>query len=167
MNSGLQALAQAMAGYLKAQGVPAAAAWEPKARPALDGPVAAVSLRGCRVTPAGFQDYLGEACQEESGLWQAWYGREVRLTFGLDLYAPEGTGDGEMQQVLDQLAAALLAGGPEGMAVEEFSWEALSFDREERLLKRPGQAVCRAYLRLARQEGGLFTDFILRGGIKA
>ena len=64
------------------------------------------------------------------------------------------------------LAAALLAGGPPELPVQEFSCGETVYDREARLLKRPAEAVCQVYLCAAEQPGGIFTDFELRGGIK-
>ena len=61
----------------------------------------------------------------------------------------------------------LLAGGPPELPVQEFSCGETVYDREARLLKRPAEAVCQAYLCAAEQPGGIFTDFELRGGIKA
>ncbi len=164
--SGVETLTQALADYLSGQGARVRTAWEAEERSALTGPTAVVSLRGGQVSPAGFQDYLGQRKREDTGGWEELYGRQARLTFGLDLYAPEGTGDEAVRQELDRLSSALLAGGPEGLAVEEFSWGELAFDSAARLLKRPAQVVCRAYLLRAEQEDGLFTDFELRGGLK-
>ena len=165
MNAGIQGITKALADYLTQRGAAAVPAWDTGARQKLSAPTAVVSLRGCRVAPAGFQDYLGQR-QREDGVWEDWYGREATLTFGLDLRAPEGTEDGDFQALLDRLSAALLAGAPEGLAVEEFSWGELTFDAGEGLLRQSAQAVCRAYLRAAEQAGGLFTDFELRGGMK-
>ena len=166
MNRGVQGLTKAFADYLTGQGAAAAPAWSTGARQKLSEPTAVVSLRGCRMAPAGFQDYLGQR-QREDGVWEDWYGRAATLTFGLDLYAPEGTEDDAFQALLDRLSAALLAGAPEGLAVEEFSWGELTFDAGQRLLRHSAQAVCRACLCAAERADGLFTDFELRGGIKA
>ena len=167
MSAGLEAIRERMAEYLKGQGVAAVPAWPGAARERQDGPVTAVSLRRCQTGPAGFQDYLGERYNESTGLWEEWYGRQATLTFGLDLYAP-ARGDGEaLQAAFDALAAALLAGGPPELPVQEFSCGETVYDREARLLKRPAEAVCQAYLGAAERPGGIFTDFELRGGIKA
>lgn len=165
MSAGVQGLTKALADYLSAQGARAVPAWDTGRRQALAGPTAVVSLRGCRVIPMGLQDYLGQR-RREDGAWEELYGREAALTFGLDLYAPEGTEDAAFQEQLDRLSAALLAGAPEGLAVEEFSWGELAFDSQQRLLRQSAQALCRAYLCAAEQADGMFTDFELRGGVK-
>ena len=80
-----------MADYLSANGVAAEPAWSGRERTALAGPKAVVSVRKCQVGPAGFQDYLGERFDKDSGQWRELYGRKAELTLGLDLYAPEET----------------------------------------------------------------------------
>ena len=166
MSTGIQGLTQAFADYLTQQNVPAVPAWDTNRGKFDPGPTAVVSLRGCRVSPVGFQDYLGQR-RGEDGSWEELYGREATITFGLDLYANENTEDRFFQQVLDQMSAALLAGAPAGLAVEEFSWGELTFDAKQHMLRQSAQAVCRAYLWAAQQADGLFTDFVLRGGMKA
>ena len=58
MNGGVQGITKALADYLTEQGAAAVPAWNTGARQKLSGPTAVVSLRGCRVAPAGFQDCL-------------------------------------------------------------------------------------------------------------
>ena len=166
MSAGIEAVRERMADYLNARGVAATAAWPGEGRKDQTGCMVAVSLRGCQVGPAGFQDYLGERYDEGTGLWQELYGRRAKLTFGLDLYAP-AQGDGAaLQAAFDALAAALAQGGPEGLAVEEFSCGETIYDQRARLLKRPAQAVCAAYLCAAEGPDGIFTEFEVRGGMK-
>ena len=74
-----------MADYLSANGVAAEPAWSGRERTALAGPKAVVSVRKCQVGPAGFQDYLGEQFDKDSGQWRELYGRKAELTLGLDL----------------------------------------------------------------------------------
>ena len=64
------------------------------------------------------------------------------------------------------LAQALLSGGPDGLAVQEFSCGETVYDQGGRLLKRPAQAVCGAYLYRNVRSGEVFLDFELRGGLK-
>ena len=70
MSTGLEAIRERMADYLTARGVRAVTAWPGEARPEQLEPAVVVSLRGCRVGPAGFQDYLGERYDEQTGLWE-------------------------------------------------------------------------------------------------
>ena len=164
MSTGLEAIRERMADYLTARGVRAVTAWPGEARPEQLEPAVVVSLRGCRVGPAGFQDYLGERYDEQTGLWEELYGRKAKLTFGLDLYAPAREDGMELQTAFDTLAAALMEDGPRGLEVLEFSCGETEYDSQARLLKRPAQAVCQTWLYSTPQSGELFLDFELRGG---
>lgn len=167
MSAGLEQICQVMADYLNGQGVPAAAAWPAGLRREQKDTLAVVSLRGCEAGPSGFQDYLGEQYDARTGRWSERYGRRARLTLGLDLYAPEG-GDGQaVQRAFDALAGALILGGPEGLRVEEFSCGQTAYDPDSRRLRRPVQAVCGAYLCAEAGADGTFTDFELRGVMRA
>ena len=163
MSTGLQNVRERMADYLNGCGVPALAAWPAGRAEAPEEPVVVVSLRGCRVEPAGFQDYLGERYDQSTGRWEELRGRKAELTLGLDLYdGRDGDGTG-LQTAFEALARALLQGEPEGLALVEFSCGETEYDQTSRLLRRRAQAVCRTCLYAALQEGGVFTDFELRG----
>ena len=166
MSAGLERIRQQMADFLNTRGVPASVSWPGLARREAEGPVVLVSLRGCRVGPASFQNYLGDRYDPETGRWEERYGRKAELTFGLDIYAPERGDAGAVQSAFDTLAEALLLGGPEGMEVQEFSCGQTVRDGENRRLKRPVEAVCTAYLCAAADAGGEFVDFELRGVAK-
>jgi len=166
MSTGLETLRERMAEYLRAQGVPALAAWSEEERQELTEPTVVLSLRSCKAGPAGFQDYLGERYNGETGLWEELYGRKAALTFGLDLYAPARCGEEAMQEAFDKLAAALTRGGPEGLKVQEYSCGESEYDSRARLRKRAAQAVCSVYLCAAAQPGEAFLDFELRGGLR-
>ena len=166
MSVGLERVSGELAGYLSARGVPAVTAFPAVPRREEGGPVAVVSLRGCRAVSSGFQNYLGERYDEASGRWEERYGKKAELTFGLDLYAPERA-DGEvLQRAFDELAGVLLTGGPEGMELKELSCGETVRDGESRRLKRPAEAVFTLCLTAAADAGGPFTDFELRGVVK-
>ena len=166
MSAGLERIRQAMADYLNGKGVRAVTAWPDAPRAEGEEPVVVVSLRGCRAGPAGFQNYLGERFDEESGRWEERYGKRAELTFGLDIYAPEQGGGEVVQRAFDALAGALLLGGPEGMQLREFSCGQTVRDGEGRRLRRPVEAVCTAWLCAVTDAGGAFIDFELRGVVK-
>ena len=163
MSGGLERIREKMADYLNRQGVDAAAAWPDRERLRWDRAVAAVTLRGCQAGPAGFQSYLGERYNQETGQWEELYGRKAALTFGLDLYAPAGAGEGVLQTALDALALACAGAGPEGFTLQTFSSGETVYDREERLLRKPVQAVCTVFLYGTAEPGGTFLDFTIRG----
>ena len=166
MSVGLERVSGELAGYLSARGVPAVTAFPAVPRREEGGPVAVVSLRGCRAVSSGFQNYLGERFREETGRWEERYGHRAELTFGLDLYAPE-RGDGALlQEAFDALAGVLLFEGPEGMELKELSCGETVRDGESRRLKRPVEAVCSAWLCAVSSGDGGFIDFELRGVLK-
>jgi len=141
-------------------------AWPAAPRQEREEPVAVVSLRGCRAERAGFQNYLGERYNRETGRWEERYGRRARLTFGLDLYAPEKGGGEMLQRAFDALAGALLLGGPEGIDLRELSCGQTVWDSESQRLKRPAEAVGTAWLCAVTDGSGAFVDFELRGVVK-
>lgn len=152
-----------MADYLQEQGIDAQCAYPEMRRARRDGVVTAVSLRACQGGPEGFRDYLGERYDQESGQWQELYGRKIVLTFGLDLYAPQGCGAAGIQETFDRMAEALQREGPPGLTLQELSCGETEFDHGAGLYHRTVEAVCRGYLYAVAQEGGTFLDFIVRG----
>ena len=78
MSGGLEQIREGLTAHLNGKGIRAVPAWSGTARTFPCGPVAAVSLRGCRWGPAGFQDYLGERYDPEAGRWEELYGRYMR-----------------------------------------------------------------------------------------
>lgn len=152
-----------LANYLAAQGVNARAAWPLEERTRLDQPLTVVSLRGCQAGPVGFQDYLGERFDQDSGKWQELFGKKAELTFGLDVYAPLSVGEAGLQAAFEALAQVLSKGGPEGLDIQAFSCGETAYDSGGRLLKRRAEAVCQVYLYAAMEPSGEFVDFEIRG----
>lgn len=166
MSAGLEHIRERMTQYLQDHGVNAVTAWPREERVEREEAVVSVSLRRCQAGPSGFQDYLGERFNEETGQWEELYGRRVKLTFGLDLYAGAQAGEPGVQAAFDALTEALQGGSPEGLEVQEFSCGETVYEHAGRLLKRPAEAVCTAYLYAVTEPGGAFLDFEIRGGIK-
>lgn len=149
-----------MAGFLQAQGVDAVCAWPDQSRVRPRGAVAAVSLRSCEGGPGGFRDYLGERWNRDTGQWEELYGRRVRLTFGLDLYAVRGA---EAQAAFGRVTGALHRAGPDGLRVRSLSSGELEYVEAWKLFRCPVEAVCEGWLCAAAREDGAFTDFEVRG----
>ena len=143
----LDTIRETMARYLNENGVAAITAWPEENRARPQGAVAAVSLRACEGENAGFQNYLGERYNQESGRWEELYGRRVTLTFGLDLYA--GTGGTE--------------GGPDGLKIKSLSCGETDYDRTADRYRCPAEAVCEAFLYAVADEGGTFLEFEVKG----
>jgi len=159
-------LPAALARWLAERGIPARTGWTGTPCTGLTAPAAVVTVREFFADCAGFTDYLGEQYNEETARWEEVYGKKVRLTLGLDLYAPERSSEGEMQGLLEQIVRVLTLECPEGMQVGEFACAETRWDGEQRKLKREVSLKCTLWLRAAIAESGEFLDFELRGGWK-
>ena len=105
-------MGETLAAHLKERGLQAVTAWTPERRTAPEEAVAAVSLRGMKSGPPGFQDYLGEWYDKEKGRWVERYGKRVELVFGLDIHAVSA---GKAREGLDRMSLILGESGPVGM----------------------------------------------------
>ena len=162
--AGLDEIRSRMAAFLAEQGLEAVTAWPEVRRSRRNGAAIAVSLRSCEGGPAGFQDYLGERYNQDTGRWEELYGRRVKLTFGLDLYAAQRSGGAAaIDRALDTLSAALNGPGPDGLDILEFSAGETEFQEDSELYHCPVEAVCQARLYAVADEGGAFLDFEIRG----
>ena len=72
-------------------------------------------------------------------------------------------GEAALQTALDILTQACAGAGPEGLAIQEFSSGETAYDGDSRLLRKPAQAVCTAYLYAITEADGTFLDFEIRG----
>ena len=160
--TGLDQIQESMTEYLRQAGLDALSAYPARQRTRTDATAAAVSIRGFEGGPAGFRDYLGERYNAQQGRWEELYGRRMRITFGIDLYAGAEGGEA-LQKAFDTLAQALQQGGPAGLKPLELSAGEMAWDSAAGLLKYPAEAVCEAYLYAVADEGGAFLDFIVRG----
>ncbi len=156
----VRALREALAKYLRDNGVETLAAWDRTRRARPGKAVAAVSLRGLEGGPGGYRDYLGERYDTEKERWEEVYGKKVRITFGVDL---SGATAEEVYAGLDDLALALLQGGPEGMKAEGFSAGETTYRAEDRRYVCTAQAVFSAWMGAVTGEEKPFLDFEVRG----
>ena len=116
-----------------------------------------------RERPGGLFRLSGAAAPDTQA-WEERYGKTVKLTFGLDLYAAPGADPAALEQIWAALAQACLPPGPKGLTVGTFSCGETDYDQQARLLKRPAQLVCTALLVSgSTQEQGEFLDFEIRG----
>lgn len=117
---GVCELGETLAAHLKERGLQAVTAWTPERRTAPEEAVAAVSLRGMKSGPPGFQDYLGEWYDKEKGRWVERYGKRVELVFGLDIHAVSAR---KAQEGLDRMSLILGESGPVELTVGELDYE--------------------------------------------
>lgn len=161
--NGLDRIRECMTAFLQEQGVAALTAWPDGRRVKPDQAVAAVSIRRCEGGPSGFQDYLGERYNGETGRWEELYGKELTVFFGLDLYAGRIGGAAACQSAFDAMANAFQQGGPAGLTVQSFSQGELRYDEGAGLFCCPVEAVCKCFLYAVADEGGQFLDFEIKG----
>jgi len=154
------ALRQALAEYLRENGLDAVTAWSGERRFRAGRALAAVSLRGMESGASGFQDYLGEWYDEDLGEWREVYGKRVELTFGLDLSAASAQ---EVQTGVDLLGEALSRGGPGGLRPVGFSVGETAYREEDGRYFCPVRARFAAWAAADGEAGGTFVDFVVRG----
>ncbi|MCI2106215.1 MAG: hypothetical protein LKK00_05780 [Intestinimonas sp.] len=159
----LEHIRKLMTELLMAAGLDAVTAWPESRRTRHIGATAAVSIRACESGPGSFCDYLGEQYDTKSETWRELYGKKMKITFGLDLYAPREGGAATCQSAFDRLAGALQSGGPSGLSVLSLTQGETAFDRDTELYHCPVTAVCQACLYATAEEGGAFLDFEVKG----
>jgi len=165
MTAALTALREAMTAFLTARGIRALSAWPGRGRLVRSAPLAVVQMGQVEARPMGFQNYLGQVYDQEAGQWRERYGQQVEVTFRLDLYSPEKTGEEGCRMLLDQAAGAFQTGGPAGLSVEKWTMEEPSFDQESGMFRGKLSAVCRGTLEAVSDEEGAFLGFIVKGGL--
>lgn len=162
--TGLDRVREALADYLREQGLHAVTAWSEETRKRHEKPVIAVSLKESKSAGAGFQNYLGERYNEETQCWEELYGKKLSLTFGLDLYGGKELGAEGCRKAFDELADALAAGGPEGLRLGTLSCGETRFDQETGMYLCPAELEASAWMyAVATGDGGLLLDFTVRG----
>lgn len=161
--TGLDTLREHMTAFLTGKGIQAVTAWPEKGMEPMTGAVCAVSVKDCVTAAGGFQDYLGERYDEEAGVWREVYGQKVKVTFGLDLYAPREGGGADCQKGFDKLCGALGEAVREGLRTVELHRGETAFDKNMGLYHCPVEAVCNAYLYALTDGAGAFLDFEVKG----
>lgn len=161
--TGLDKIREHLCQSLVEAGIPAVTAWSKENKKRMDGPVAAVSLRGCEGWNGGFQDYLGERYNADSQRWEELYGKRAKFTFGLDLYSAAKDGAAQCQKVFDRIADLFQEGTPAGLKLINLSREETVYDEGLGLFRCGVEAVCSAYLYAVAEENGTFVDFEVRG----
>ena len=157
-------LVEELAGHLKEAGLDAVTAWQEESRARAGDAVVSVSLRGVKSRESGFQGYLGERYNEELGRWEDRYGKELEITFALDVW---GATARQVRMGAEKLRLSMEQGGPEGMTAVEFSSGETGYDSRERRYVCPAQAVFRVWAEIWTGEEGSFLDFEVRGESKA
>ena len=162
--AGLDEIRECMAAFLTEQGLDAVTAWPERRRTQREGAAGAGAPRPRGGGPARCRGFPGGGESPGDGRWEELYGRRVKITFGLDLYAAQSSGGAAaVDRALDTLSAALSGPGPDGLSILEFSAGETQFQEDSQLYHCPVEAVCQARLYAVADEGGAFLDFEIRG----
>ncbi len=163
MGSGLDSLRETAADWLREKGIEAVTAWPGGDRSRRAGAVAAGSLRAGARGPGGVQAYLGARDAAPAAPQLGSHGKKLRVTVGLDLYAPAEGGEAACQRAFDRMAAAVPRGGPPGLKVRSLSRGEGRFDEGQGLFCCPVEAVCEAWLYAETDGSGAFLRFEVKG----
>lgn len=133
------------------------------------GTLVCVSVLEARSAPAGLGAYLGMGTDPVTGLSEELYGARCELELALDIYAAAEAGDAgaECMRCAGLISGALRA-LPEGIKISSLSFGAMAPDaRTGRFLCRGVLAATAYFIARGADEDGVFTDFILKGSVKA
>ncbi len=126
--------------------------------------IAALGVRQAEINRIGLIDYLGERYDEASGTVVEVYGKEMKLIFSIDIYAPRELGAEGCEAGAEQVAQALLSALPSGIHVEELRFEQTQWDKQYGMFLRCGCVGCSAcFTAVADEEKTVLQDFILKG----
>lgn len=160
MNGSVEELQQAVVDFLLSRGLPAVTAWSEERRPRAGQALAAVSLRAMECGAPGFQDYLGEEYDRETGQWTERYGKRAKLTFGVDIY---GATAQSVRAGANTLSLALSRDGPAGLRPVELQVGETVYQESGRRYLCPTQVRFAAWLYGTAESGGAFLDFEVKG----
>ena len=158
---GLNQVRQAIIDALSAAGLTAVPAFEGQAK-RYDTAVVAVDVGAVSGKPAAMGSYLGETYDAEAGTVRELYGCQLNLTLTLGVRAPTAAA---CETACETAAETLLAGGlPSGLRLGEQRWEGVSWDKNNKLFLRKGQAEAKGFfIAVVDEESASLIDFTLKG----
>ncbi len=148
---------------LNSQGIYACTAWSRQKGKGAVTPLVTVAMQGCHNATVGFQDYLGERENPETGHWEEIYGKQVELTFTFGLWVEGQAGEVGCQTLFDSVVAALSHIRPGGIVLKSISRGEISYDQMANALYCPAEVALNAHLYAVAQQEGIFEDFIVKG----
>ena len=158
---GLNQVRQAIIDALSAAGLTAVPAFEGQVK-RYDTAVVAVDVGTVFGKPAAMGGYLGETYDTEAGAVRELYGCRLDLTLTLDVHAPTAAA---CETACETAAETLLTGGlPSGLRLGEQRWEGVSWDKNNKLFLRRGQAEAKGFfIAVVDEESASLIDFTLKG----
>lgn len=162
--NGLEQVKAAIADALEKAGVRSRLAFAPGWAGEYHEPVVAVGLRMGESRGGALGSYLGRQVDPETLVSREVYGMRLELTLSLDVYAPPAVGcDG----ALETLHQVVLSGLPSGLKATELKWEETVWDKDTGMFLRRGSLACGAFFTASvSEDGGVLSDFILKGVVK-
>ena len=119
------------------------------------------------VTAVGAIEYLGEKTDEKTQQLVSVYGRRMRLTLLLEVYAPRELGAAGCETAAETVTQALMTALPEGLKLKTIQWGKAGWDKTAGMFRLEANAKYAAYfVAEAAEDETVFTDFVLKGTVK-
>lgn len=158
---------EAMLAQLRAAGIDAVEAYGEEKFREPEGAIAALGVRQAEINRVGMLDYLGERYDSTLGTVVEVYGKELKLTFSLDIYAPRRLGAEGCEEAAEKASQALFSTLPSGIRIETLRFEQTQWDKQYGMFLRCGSVGCSAYFTAeADEETTVLQDFILKGLVR-
>ena len=159
--SGLNQVRQAIIRALNGAGLKTVPAYEGAAK-RYDGAVIAVDVGAVSGRPKAVGGYLGETFDPKELRIREVYGCQLDVTLTLDVWAKNAA---DCEAACEKAAETLFSGGlPSGLRLEEQSWEAISWDRNNQMFLRKAKVSGRGFFTASLdEEGARLIDFRLKG----
>ena len=164
----LQQVKTAVVDALEGAGLTAMSAYSEEQLKKYTTAVTAVGLREMKVTESGAMEYLGEKYNAVRDATLEVYGKKLTLSLSLDVYAPRTLGAEGCEETAEEITQVMMSALPSGLRVKELTWEKTEWDKTYGMFRLSAQAAYEAYfVAETEEETAVFTDFILRGVVRA
>ena len=129
--------------------------------------VTAVGTKETAIDESGAIEYLGEKTDEKTQQPVSVYGRRMRLTLLLEVYAPRELGAAGCETAAETVTQALMTALPEGLKLRELHLGQTEWDKVTGMFRLRASAAYEAYfLCETAEDETVFTDFVLKGTVK-
>ena len=158
---------RAVAAAIKAAGCAAIESYSEEQLKRYATAVAAVGTKETVIEESGAIEYLGEKTDEKTQQPVSVYGRRMRLTLLLEVYAPRELGAAGCETAAETVTQALMTALPEGLKLGSLQWGKTGWDKTAGMFRLEANAKYAAYfVAEAAEDETVFTDFVLKGTVK-
>lgn len=105
--------------------------------------VAAVGAKETAIDESGAIEYLGEKTDEKTQQPVSVYGRRMRLTLLLEVYAPRELGAAGCETAAETVTQALMTALPEGLKLKTIQWGKAGWDKTAGMFRLEANATLR------------------------